>query len=128
MKKVFLCVVGIILLFALTGCTPKSVTVGKYYLDNSNDAYIEIINETEIAFVNVEFPEVAAGLFDIFGEVNITERLASTYEFANKSDLYIFVKILDMELDGEPYPMALRLNYSKKDRAISTTDQVFVLK
>jgi sorbitol-specific phosphotransferase system component IIC len=126
MKKVFLSVVAIILLFTFTGCTPKSVTVGKYYLENSNDAYIEIISETEIAFVNAEFPEVEAGLFDVFGEMNVAERLASTYDFTKNSNLY--VEIFGIELDGEPYPMALGLDYSKKDKALSTTDQIFILK
>ena len=126
MKKVFLSVVAIILLFTFTGCMPKSVTVGKYYLENSNDAYLEIISETGIAFVNIEFPEVEAGLFDVFGEMNVAERLASTYDFTKNSNLY--VEILGMELDGEPYPMALRLDYSKKDKALSTTDQIFIRK
>jgi hypothetical protein len=125
LKRIVSSLILIFWLIVLTGCTYKSAAVefGKYYLENSNDAYIEIISETKIVFVNVKFPEVEAGLLDVFGELNVAEMLASTYDFAEND--YLYVEILDLELDGEPYSMALRLNYSRTDKAISTTDQVF---
>ena len=128
MKRIVSSLILIFWLIVLTGCTYKSAAVefGKYYLENSNDAYIEIISETKIVFVNVKFPEVEAGLIDVFGELNVAEMLASTYDFAEND--YLYVEILDLELDGEPYSMALRLSYSRNDKAISTTDQVFFLK
>ena len=127
-KKISLSIISIILLFAFTSCKVKNdVEIGKYYLENTNETYIEIVSETEIAFVNVEFPEVEAGLLEVFGELNVAEMLDSTYDFIVKSS-HIYVEILGMELDGEPYPMALRLSYSKKDKVLSISDQIFILK
>ena len=124
------------LLFIYTGCTAlKNVETGKYFLENSdNVSYIEIISDTEISFYNVVFPKVEAdllnalddGLIDNFTKLDADKMLASTYELIPESG-NLYVEIFGLENEGQAVRMAIYINYSKKDRTLSTSDQVFAL-
>ena len=134
---IFLLFIYIGVLFIFTGCTvSKDIETGKYFLENTDNAsYIEIISDTEIAFFNVEFPNVEAdllnalddGLIDNFTKLNADEMLASTYEFIPESG-NLYIEIFGLENEGQTVRMAIYINYSKKDKALSISDQIFVLK
>ena len=106
-------VVCVILLSSLVGCNkkdPTEISIGKYYLSDNRECYIEISEENKISFVNVDFSPINDSLKQSYGvEINAAELLADvcTYETNEDFDrLYVplmgevFITIIYSDTEG----------------------------
>ncbi|MCM1440321.1 MAG: hypothetical protein NC131_14125 [Roseburia sp.] len=106
----------------LCGCAANKIAVGKYYSENNVESYIEILEDNQILFVNVDFSELDETL-KAFGSpltvADVAEKLSQPqkYESIKGSNIegynyYIFVLYDGTEKDGG---LALTLHRSKSN-------------
>ena len=125
MKKTLVFLAVLVLL--VTGCnSKKEITVGKYYLGNDNDVYIEIIDNERIAFHNVDFSVIEATWLSEFEvEVDIAEIIESEYSTNDNFDrIYVLVKE-DGDAESDGFRAAIHMGYSSKDKTITLSDIIY---
>jgi len=124
-KKNITIILLAIVLFFLASCTSnKEIAVGRYYLGNDDEVYIEIIDNTTVAFRNADFTEVAETLLLDFGlELNIENGISVGYEANEKYDT-IFVDIYGSEA-GEFRPTVI-IYYSHREKTLTLSDNIYI--
>ena len=124
-KKIIPKILMAIVLFLLASCSSsKEIAVGRYYLGNDDEVYIEIVDDTTVAFNNADFTEVAETFLLDFGlELNIENGISFGYEANEKCDK-IFVDIYGSEA-GEFRP-AIIIYYSHREKTLTLSDNVYI--
>ena len=90
----------------LCGCANDKIAIGKYYVENNTESYIEILEDNQIVFVNVDF----AGSSMTVAE--IAEKLSKPQE-------YEYYK--GSSIEGYDYTLQVLFNGNKQDGGICLT-------
>ena len=123
MKKVIpILILFSLLLTILIGCTPQErIPLGRYFLGDNDEIYIEILADYGITFHNVDFSEVEANLYDIIGDWHdVAANIGSKFDIAYARDR-IFVNVYGIYALGNP--LALHLDY--ENGTLTLGSQVF---
>ena len=123
MKKTLLFFMVLILFLSASCSLSKEIASGRYYLGNDNEIYIEIIDNTKIAFNNADFTAIEETFLLDFGlDLNIENGVSFSYE-ANDAYDRIFVDIYDS--DAGDFRPAIIIYYSDKDKTLTLSDIIY---
>lgn len=115
----------------LCGCANEKIAIGKYYVENNTESYIEILEDNQIVFVNVDFSGIqldAAGSSMTVAE--IAEKLSQPqeYEYYKGSSIEGYDYTLQVLFDGNKQDggICLTLRWSKS-KTLWCLNNVYVL-
>ena len=115
----------------LCGCTNDKIAIGKYYVENNTESYIEILTDNKIIFANVDFSELkleAAGSSMTVAEVAEKLSQPQEYEYYKDSSIEGYDYTLQVLFDGNKQDggISLTLHWSKS-KTLWCLDNVYVL-
>ena len=90
----------------LCGCANDKIAIGKYYVENNTESYIEILEDNQIVFVNVDFSGSSMTVAEI------AEKLSKPQE-------YEYYK--GSSIEGYDYTLQVLFNGNKQDGGICLT-------
>ncbi len=128
MKKIV--VISLLMIFSVffTGCsecsryTEVTINVGNYYLEDSQEEYIEIIDQSSLAFHNIDFSDLKSFLEANKIEVDITELNTEM----NCIHDYYFVEDWDSLMVNTSYQISLMIEYNYLNQLI-LQEKIYIL-